>query len=180
MKKLLIIALYFLISCGQSATEPNNNQNNESSGSRLINIEPEKTYEVIIGSKVINTKGMDITNNWISYIGGKKLDSSYNRYFTNTTGDYWEEDYSTAQARAELFGVGIKKENNIQYLMGIYYNNKILGAGFSQYMLIYIDSNGNERGYFGGGADKNKKPDTSTIWTHYSGYLNPLGKLLDY
>ena len=80
-----------------------------------------------------------------------------------------------------MVGAAIKEATDGEtYLMGMYYNNKILGAGFSQYMLIYIQADGQERGYYGGGADKNKKPDSSTVWTHYTFPVDPLGRLTEY
>ncbi len=174
INRLFYIILYFLISCGNQITNSNNNEDD----GKVIIIEANKMYEVRMGSIVTNIKGLDITNEWTNYIGGKKVDYSANRYFTNS-GDYWEEDYCKTKPRAEFVGAAIKVKNNITYLMGIYYNNKILGVGFSQYMLIYIDSEGFERGYYGGSSDRNKKPDYSTIWTHYKSPVDPLGKLKD-
>lgn len=172
----IYMILYFLISCGNQIT---NSKDNEDDG-KVIVIEANKDYKVRMGSIITNIKGYEITNEWSNYIRDKKVDyEKANRYFTDS-GNYWEDDFSKTKPRAELIGAAIKVRNNITYLMGIYYNNKILGSGYSQYMLIYIDSEGFERGYYGGGSDKNKMPNYSTIWTHYKSPIDPLGKLKDY
>lgn len=172
----IYIILCFLISCGNRLTDANNNNHD----GNVIVIEANACYEVIMGSKVEKVKGSDITNAWSNYIRNKEVDYPQSRRYFNDLGDYYEDDFSTTKPRAELIGAAIKERDNITYLMGIYYNNKILGSGFSQYMLIYIDSEGYERGYYGGGADRNKEPDYSTVWTHYSGAVNPLGRLKKY
>lgn len=172
----IYIILCFLISCGNRLTDANNNNHD----GKVIVIEANEYYEVIMGSKVEKVKGSDITNAWSNYIRNKEVDYPQSRRYFNTSGDYCEDDFSKTKPRAELIGAAIKERDNITYLMGIYYNNKILGSGFSQYMLIYIDSKGYERGYYGGGADRNKEPDYSTVWTHYSEAVNPLGKLKSY
>ena len=175
----LIFAIIISISCGNEITPP---ENDNESGTVIV-IDKDKTYTVRLGSMVINIKPSDMTNAWKDYIGGKKVlkpdektDAGW--YFKEGTGDYWEDTYSKTSPRADFIGTAIMSNHGEAYLMGIYYNNKILGEGFSQYMLIYIQADGQERGYYGGGSDKNKKPDYSTVWTHYTGSVDPLGILL--
>ena len=172
----LIFAIIISISCGNEITPP---ENDNESGTVIV-IDKDKTYTVRLGSIVTNIKPSDMTNAWKYYIGGKKLSTGNNWRFEKDTGNYWEDSYSKTSQRATLVGAAIKKGTDGEtYLMGIYYNNKILGEGFSQYMLIYIQADGQERGYYGGGSDKNKKPDYSTVWTHYKASMgvDPLGIL---
>ena len=152
----------------------------------VIVIDKDKTYTVRLGSMVINIKPSDMTNAWKDYIGGKKVlkpdgKTDLGWYFDKGTGNYHEPFFSTTKPRADFIGTAIMSNHGEAYLMGIYYNNKILGEGFSQYMLIYIQADGQERGYYGGGSDKNKKPDYSTVWTHYKASMgvDPLGILSD-
>ena len=175
---ILLLISVLIISCGN----PMNPPKNDNEKGKVIITEQDKTYEVRMGLIEKEIKPSEMTNAWKNYIGGKKITHwMYNRYFKEETGDYWEEDYSKNSPRATLVGAAIKEATDGEtYLMGMYYNNKILGAGFSQYMLIYIQADGQERGYYGGGADKNKKPDSSTVWTHYTSPVDPLGKLTNY
>lgn len=175
---ILLLISVLIISCGN----PMNPPKNDNEKGKVIITEANETYKVRMGSIVTNIKPSEMTNAWKNYIGGKKITHwMYNRYFKEETGDYWEEDYSKNSPRATLVGAAIKEATDGEtYLMGMYYNNKILGAGFSQYMLIYIQADGQERGYYGGGADKNKKPDSSTVWTHYTFPVDPLGRLTKY
>lgn len=177
---ILLLISVLIISCGNPMNPPKNN--NEKG--KVIITEADKTYKVRMGSIITNIKPLEMTNAWKNYIGGKKVlkpdktDAGW--YFEKETGDYHEpKTFHATNPRAELVGAGIMSNHGEAYLMGMYYNNKILGAGFSQYMLIYIQADGQERGYYGGGADKNKKPDYSTIWTHYQASLgvDPLGIL---
>ena len=179
----LIIAIIISISCGNEITPPENDNDNKFG--KVIVVDADKTYTVRIGSIITNIKPSDMTNAWKNYIGGKKVlkpdktDAGW--YFDKETGNYHEPTFSTSSPRANLVGAVIMSNHGEAYLMGMYYNNKILGAGFSQYMLIYIQADGQERGYYGGGSDKNKKPDYSTVWTHYQASLgvDPLGILAD-
>ena len=175
---ILLLISVLIISCGN----PMNPPKNDNEKGKVIITEANETYKVRMGSTITNIKPSEMTNAWKNYIGGKKITHwMYNRYFKEETGDYWEEDYSKNSPRATLVGAAIKEATDGEtYLMGMYYNNKILGAGFSQYMLIYIQADGQERGYYGGGADKNKKPDSSTVWTHYTLPVDPLGRLTKY
>ena len=175
---ILLLISVLIISCGN----PMNPPKNDNEKGKVIITEQDKTYEVRMGLIEKEIKPSEMTNAWKNYIGGKKITHwMYNRYFKEETGDYWEEDYSKNSPRATLVGAAIKEATDGEtYLMGMYYNNKILGAGFSQYMLIYIQADGQERGYYGGGADKNKKPDSSTVWTHYTSPVDPLGRLTEY
>ena len=175
---ILLLISVLIISCGN----PMNPPKNDNEKGKVIITEANETYKVRMGSIEKEIKPSEMTNAWKNYIGGKKITHwMYNRYFKEETGDYWEEDYSKNSPRATLVGAAIKEAiDGETYLMGMYYNNKILGAGFSQYMLIYIQADGQERGYYGGGADKNKKPDSSTVWTHYTSPVDPLGRLTEY
>ena len=176
----LIAVIIASISCGNEITPPENDDG------KVIVIDKNKTYTVRMGSIVTNIKPSDMTNAWISYIGGKKVlkpdgktDAGWR--FKEKTGDYYEPTFHATNPRANLVGVAIMSNHGEAYLMGMYYNNKILGEGFSQYMLIYIQADGQERGYYGGGSDKNKKPDYSTVWTHYKASMgvDPLGIIAD-
>ena len=178
----LIFAIIISISCGNEITPP---ENYNESGTVIV-IDTSKTYTVRLGSIVTNIKPSDMTNAWKDYIGGKKVlkpdgKTDLGWYFDKETGNYHQPlDYST-NPKADFIGTAIMSNHGEAYLMGIYYNNKILGAGFSQYMLIYIQADGQERGYYGGGSDRNKNPDYSTVWTHYkTSGLDPLGKLPKY
>ena len=186
MKKILsiFIILYFLISCGSSITPPEND--NESG--KVIVIDTNKTYTVRMGSIVTNIKPSDMTNAWISYIGGKKVlkpdgktDAGWR--FKEGTGDYWEDSYSTTSQRATLVGAVIKQATDGNtYLMGMYYNHKmVFQSGGSQFMLIYITEAGTEKGYYGGGREQKPLPDSSTEWFPYDKFFpQGLGKLIDY
>lgn len=176
----LIFAIIISISCGNEITPP---ENDNESGTVIV-IDKDKTYTVRLGSMVINIKPSDMTNAWKDYIGGKKVlkpdgKTDLGWYFDKETGNYHEPPYYSTNPRADFIGTAIMSNHGEAYLMGIYYNNKILGEGFSQYMLIYIQADGQERGYYGGGSDKNKKPDYSTVWTHYKASMgvDPLGIL---
>ena len=178
----LIIAIIISISCGNEITPPENDNDNKIG--KVIVVDADKTYTVRIGSIITNIKPSDMTNAWKNYIGGKKVlkpdgKTDLGWYFDKETGNYHEPTFSTSSPRANLVGVVIMSNHGEAYLMGMYYNNKILGEGFSQYMLIYIQADGQERGYYGGGSDKNKKPDYSTVWTHYAFPVDPLGILED-
>lgn len=174
---ILLLISVLIISCGN----PMNPPKNDNEKGKVIITDADKTYEVRMGSIITNIKPSEMTNEWISYIGRKKVNHFFNRYFEKGTGNYREDDFSKDKPRATLVGAAIKEATDGEtYLMGMYYNNKILGAGFSQYMLIYIQADGQERGYYGGGADKNKKPDSSTVWTHYTSPVDPLGRLTKY
>lgn len=177
----LIFAIIISISCGNEITPP---ENDNEIGTVIV-IDTSKTYTVRLGSIVTNIKPSDMNNAWKYYIGGKKVlkpdktDAGW--YFDKETGNYHEPPYYSTNPRADFIGTAIMSNHGEAYLMGIYYNNRILGEGFSQYMLIYIQADGQERGYYGGGSDKNKKPDYSTVWTHYKASMgvDPLGILSD-
>lgn len=119
-----------------------------------------------------------MTNDWINYIGNKNIKHSRYHWYFDAEGNYWESTFQSGKSpRAELVGVIIKTYKDIQYLMGIYYNNKmVFSAGGSQFMLIYVDADGYERGFYGGGREKTSLPDETTVWTHYTTYANPLGQ----
>ena len=185
MKRLfsLIIILAFLISCGNPIGDLNNNNDGINI---VITVDPSETYEVRMGSKVIKTTASTMTNDWTNYIGGKKVLKPDGRtdlgwYYKEGTGDYYEPSFSTIKPRANFMGVLIVSNINrgVAYLSGIYYNNKLL-EGHSQYMLIYIQADGQERGYYGGGANISQIPDSSTVWTHYQSPVDPLGILKNY
>lgn len=178
----LIFAIIISISCGNEITPP---ENDNESGTVIV-IDKDKTYTVRLGSIVKEIKPSDMTNAWKDYIGGKKVlkpdgKTDLGWYFDKETGNYHEPPLYSTKPRADFIGTAIMSNHGEAYLMGIYYNNKILGEGFSQYMLIYIQADGQERGYYGGGSDKNKKPDYSTVWTHYKASMgvDPLGILSD-
>lgn len=178
---ILLLISVLIISCGN----PMNPPKNDNEKGKVIITEANETYKVRMGSIITNIKPSEMTNAWKNYIGGKKVlkpdktDAGW--YFEKETGDYHEpKTFHATNPRAELVGADIISNHGEAYLMGMYYNNKILGAGFSQYMLIYIQADGQERGYYGGGADKNKKPDSSTVWTHYTLPVDPLGRLTKY
>lgn len=177
----LIFAIIISISCGNEITPPEND--NESG--KVIVIDKDKTYTVRLGSIVTNIKPSDMTNAWKAYIGGKKVlkpdgktDAGW--YFKEGTGDYWEDTYSKTSPRATLVGVVFNKatDGNI-YLMGIYYNHKmVFVTGGSQFMLIYITADGTEKGYYGGGREQTPLPDYSTKWYPYDRFFpTGLGKL---
>lgn len=171
---LLLIAV-LIISCGN----PMNPPKNDNKIGKVIITEADKTYEVRMGSIEKEIKPSEMTNEWISYIGGKKLNHFFNRYFEKGTGNYREDDFSKDKPRAKCYGATICSNNDTLYLMGVYYNYDTKGMP-NNWMLIYITDNGTEKGYYGGGKDENKKPDSSTVWTHYTSPVDPLGRLTEY
>lgn len=172
---ILLLISVLIISCGN----PMNPPKNDNEKGKVIITDADKTYKVRMGSIVTNIKPSEMTNEWISYIGGKKLNHFFNRYFEKGTGNYREDDFSKDKPRAKCYGATIYSNNDTLYLMGVYYNYDTKGMP-NNWMLIYIQSDGQERGYYGGGKDENKKPDSSTVWTHYTFPVDPLGRLTEY
>lgn len=172
---ILLLISVLIISCGN----PMNPPKNDNEKGKVIITEADKTYKVRMGSIITNIKPSDTTNSWKNYIGGKKVSHwMYNRYFEKGTGNYREDDFSKDKPRAKCYGATIYSNNDTLYLMGVYYNYDTKGMP-NNWMLIYIQSDGQERGYYGGGKDENKKPDSSTVWTHYKS-PDPLGRLTEY
>lgn len=177
---ILLLISVLIISCGN----PMNPPKNDNEKGKVIITEADKTYKVRMGSTITNIKPSEMTNAWKNYIGGKKvLNPTYNSYFgwyfEDGTGDYWEASYKQGKyPRAKCYGATICSNNDTLYLMGVYYNYDTKGMP-NNWMLIYIQSNGQERGYYGGGTNENKKPDSSTVWTHYKS-PDPLGRLTEY
>lgn len=172
---ILLLISVLIISCGN----PMNPPKNDNKIVKVIITDANKTYKVRMGSIVTNIKPSEMTNEWISYIGGKKVNHFFNRYFEKGTGNYREDDFSKDKPRAKCYGATICSNNDTLYLMGVYYNYDTKGMP-NNWMLIYIQSDGQERGYYGGGKDENKKPDSSTVWTHYTSPVDPLGRLTKY
>lgn len=175
---ILLLISVLIISCGNPMNPPKNN--NEKG--KVIITEADKTYEVRMGSIVTNIKLSDTTNAWKNYIGGKKLSTGNNWRFEKN-GDYWEDSYSKTTQRATLVGAAIKEATDGEtYLMGMYYNHKmVFTTGGAQFMLIYITSDGTEKGYYGGGREPQPLPDYSTEWHPYDSFFpQGLGKLKDY
>lgn len=155
---------------------------NDNKKGKVIITEADKTYKVRMGSIVTNIKSSDMTNTWKNYIGGKKLSTGNNWRFEKN-GDYWEDSYSKTTQRATLVGAAIKEATDGEtYLMGMYYNHKMVFlTGGAQFMLIYITSDGTEKGYYGGGREPQPLPDYSTEWHPYDSFFpQGLGKLKDY
>lgn len=174
---LLLIAV-LIISCGN----PMNPPKNDNEKGKVIITEADKTYKVRMGSIITNIKPSDTTNAWKDYIGGKKLSTGNNWRFEKN-GDYWEDSYSKTTQRATLVGAAIKEATDGEtYLMGMYYNHKmVFTTGGAQFMLIYITSDGTEKGYYGGGREPQPLPDYSTEWHPYDSFFpQGLGKLKDY
>lgn len=174
---LLLIAV-LIISCGN----PMNPPKNDNEKGKVIITEANETYKVRMGSIVTNIKPSDMTNTWKNYIGGKKLSTGNNWRFEKN-GDYWEDSYSKTTQRATLVGAAIKEATDGEtYLMGMYYNHKmVFTTGGAQFMLIYITSDGTEKGYYGGGREPQPLPDYSTEWHPYDSFFpQGLGKLKDY
>lgn len=175
---ILLLISVLIISCGN----PMNPPKNDNEKGKVIITEADKTYEVRMGSIVTNIKPSEMTNAWKNYIGGKKLSTGNNWRFEKN-GDYWEDSYSKTTQRATLVGAAIKEATDGEtYLMGMYYNHKMVFiTGGAQFMLIYITSDGTEKGYYGGGREPQPLPDYSTEWHPYdSFFLQGLGKLKDY
>lgn len=175
---ILLLISVLIISCGN----PMNPPKNDNKIGKVIITEADKTYTVRMGSIVTNIKSSDMTNTWKNYIGGKKLSTGNNWRFEKN-GDYWEDSYSKTTQRATLVGAAIKEATDGEtYLMGMYYNHKMVFiTGGAQFMLIYITSDGTEKGYYGGGRKPQPLPDYSTEWHPYdSFFLQGLGKLKDY
>ena len=175
---ILLLISVLIISCGN----PMNPPKNDNEKGKVIITEADKTYEVRMGSIVTNIKPSDTTNAWKNYIGGKKLSTGNNWRFEKN-GDYWEDSYSKTTQRATLVGAAIKEATDGEtYLMGMYYNHKMVFAtGGAQFMLIYITSDGTEKGYYGGGREPQPLPDYSTEWHPYDSFFpQGLGKLKDY
>lgn len=172
---ILLLISVLIISCGN----PMNPPKNDNEKGKVIITDADKTYEVRMGSIEKEIKPSEMTNEWINYIGGKKVNHFFNRYFEKGTGNYREDDFSKDKPRAKCYGATIYSNNDTLYLMGVYYNydTKVMP---NNWMLIYIQSDGQERGYYGGGKDENKKPDSSTVWTHYTYPVDPLGRLTEY
>lgn len=175
---ILLLISVLIISCGN----PMNPPKNDNEKGKVIITEADKTYKVRMGSIVTNIKSSDMTNTWKNYIGGKKLSTGNNWRFEKN-GDYWEDSYSKTTQRATLVGAAIKEATDGEtYLMGMYYNHKMVFIkGGAQFMLIYITSDGTEKGYYGGGREPQPLPDYSTEWHPYDSFFpQGLGKLKDY
>ena len=178
---ILLLISVLIISCGN----PMNPPKNDNEKGKVIITEADKTYKVRMGYIEKEIKPSEMTNEWISYIGGKKvLNPTYNSYFgwyfEDGTGDYWENTYKQGkEMRAKCYGATIFSNNDTLYLMGVYYNYDTKGMP-NNWMLIYITADGRERGYYGGGSNENIKPDNSTEWTHYTSPADPLGRLTEY
>lgn len=175
---ILLLILVLIISCGN----PMNPPKNDNEKGKVIITEADKTYKVRMGSIVTNIKPSDTTNAWKNYIGGKKLSTGNNWRFEKN-GDYWEDSYSKTTQRATLVGAAIKEATDREtYLMGMYYNHKmVFTTGGAQFMLIYITSDGTEKGYYGGGREPQPLPDYSTEWHPYDSFFpQGLGKLTNY
>lgn len=175
---ILLLISVLIISCGNPMNPPKNN--NEKG--KVIITEANETYKVRMGSIITNIKPSDTTNAWKDYIGGKKLSTGNNWRFEKN-GDYWEDSYSKTTQRATLVGAAIKEATDGEtYLMGMYYNHKmVFTTGGAQFMLIYITSDGTEKGYYGGGREPQPLPDYSTEWHPYDSFFpQGLGKLKDY
>lgn len=175
---ILLLISVLIISCGN----PMNPPKNDNEKGKVIITEADKTYTVRMGSIITNIKPSDTTNAWKNYIGGKKLSTGNNWRFEKN-GDYWEDSYSKTTQRATLVGAAIKEATDGEtYLMGMYYNHKMVFAkGGAQFMLIYITSDGTEKGYYGGGREPQPLPDYSTEWHPYDSFFpQGLGKLKDY
>lgn len=174
---LLLIAV-LIISCGN----PMNPPKNDNKIGKVIITDANETYKVRMGSIITNIKPSEMTNAWKNYIGGKKLSTGNNWRFEKN-GDYWEDSYSKTTQRATLVGAAIKEATDGEtYLMGMYYNHKMVFiTGGAQFMLIYITSDGTEKGYYGGGREPQPLPDYSTEWHPYDSFFpQGLGKLKDY
>lgn len=175
---ILLLISVLIISCGN----PMNPPKNDNKKGKVIITEADKTYEVRMGYIITNIKPSDTTNAWKNYIGGKKLSTGNNWRFEKN-GDYWEDSYSKTTQRATLVGAAIKEATDGEtYLMGMYYNHKmVFTTGGAQFMLIYITSDGTEKGYYGGGREPQPLPDYSTEWHPYDSFFpQGLGKLKDY
>ena len=157
-------------------------------GGTIPPLDTNATYKVRMGSIEKEIKPSEMTSEWISYIGGKKVlkpdgktDAGWR--FREGTGDYWEDTYSKTTQRATLVGAAIKEATDGEtYLMGMYYNHKmVFTTGGAQFMLIYITEDGTEKGYYGGGREPQPLPDYSTKWHPYDSFFpQGLGKLIDY
>ena len=175
---ILLLISVLIISCGNPMNPPKNN--NEKG--KVIITEANETYKVRMGSIVTNIKPSEMTNAWKDYIGGKKLSTGNNWRFEKN-GDYWEDSYSKTTQRATLVGAAIKEATDGEtYIMGMYYNHKmVFTTGGAQFMLIYITSDGTEKGYYGGGREPQPLPDYSTEWYPYDSFFpQGLGKLKAY
>lgn len=175
---ILLLISVLIISCGN----PMNPPKNDNEKGKVIITEADKTYKVRMGSIITNIKPSEMTNAWKNYIGGKKLSTGNNWRFEKN-GDYWEDSYSKTTQRATLVGAAIKEATDGEtYLMGMYYNHKmVFTTGGAQFMLIYITSDGTEKGYYGGGREPQPLPDYSTEWHPYDSFFpQGLGKLKDY
>lgn len=173
---ILLLISVLIISCGN----PMNPPKNDNKIGKVIITDANKTYKVRMGSIEKEIKPSEMTNAWKNYIGGKKVSHwMYNRYFEKGTGNYREDDFSKDKPRAKCYGATICSNNYTLYLMGVYYNYDTKGMP-NNWMLIYIQSDGQERGYYGGGSNENIKPDNSTEWTHYTSSVDPLGRLTEY
>ena len=179
---LIVFVLIVAISCGEIMTDPKGGI--DGGGGTTTPLDENLTYEVRMGSTTINIKPSNMSNAWVSYIGGKKVlkpdgKTDVGWRFKEETGDYWEDTYKQGkEMRAKCYGATIYKatDGNI-YLMGIYYNYNTSGMP-NQWMLIYITEDGTEKGYYGGGKDENKIPDNSTKWYPYDSFFpTGLGKL---
>lgn len=178
---ILLLISVLIISCGN----PMNPPKNDNEKGKVIITEADKTYKVRMGYIEKEIKPSEMTNEWISYIGGKKVlkpdgKTDWGWSFKKETGDYWENTYKQGkEMRAKCYGATIFSNNDTLYLMGVYYNYDTKGMP-NNWMLIYIQSDGQERGYYGGGSNENIKPDNSTEWTHYTFPVDPLGRLTEY
>lgn len=179
---ILLLISVLIISCGN----PMNPPKNDNEKGKVIITEADKTYKVRMGYIEKEIKPSEMTNEWISYIGGKKVlkpdgKTDWGWSFKKETGDYWENTYKQGkEMRAKCYGATIFSNNDTLYLMGVYYNYDTKRMP-NNWMLIYITADGTEKGYYGGGKDEKKLPDNSTEWYPYDSFFpQGLGKLKDY
>ena len=179
---ILLLISVLIISCGN----PMNPPKNDNKKGKVIITEADKTYKVRMGYIEKEIKPSEMTNEWISYIGGKKVlkpdgKTDWGWSFKKETGDYWENTYKQGkEMRAKCYGATIFSNNDTLYLMGVYYNYDTKRMP-NNWMLIYITADGTEKGYYGGGKDEKKLPDNSTEWYPYDNFFpQGLGKLKDY
>ncbi|MEI0508837.1 hypothetical protein [Brachyspira intermedia] len=174
---LLIIIFSLIVSCSNPATNPDNNNNENTQSS--VKAVTSGVHTIQYGSKTSEIDAADkdgLKTLWINLVNGKNVYKA-NDYkviagnFDNNANYYDSAD--TENIRTKFIKCAVYEYNNKKYLAAVYWDNKNTGMP-SSYRLIIADENGIEQAWYGGGSDESVIPDENTQWTKYDfvfGYL---------
>lgn len=178
-KSYLLIIIFSIIfsltiSCSNQLTNPNNINTSSvkavTSGIHIIQY-GSKTSEVNAAYKD------ELKKLWLGLVAGKTVYKANN--YTAVSGKFddkgnYYDITDQSNIRTEFIESAVYEYNNKKYLAGIYWDNKIGIGMLERYRLIITDENGEEQAWYGGGNDKDVKPNENTHWTKYNfvfGYL---------